>query len=86
MGPCGDECLTSPLKAENQLAMSVVEELEQAVIRLSAADLAAFRAWFDAFQAAQWEAEIEMDIRNGRLDALADEAVGEYRSGAAKRL
>src|ERR1035438_6466001 len=61
--------------------MSSVNEIEEAVLRLPAAELAAFRAWFAEFDAAAWDRRIEDDVASGRLDALADEALEDLRAG-----
>lgn len=55
--------------------MSSVQEIENAVRRLSAIDLAAFRAWFSRFDAECWDQQFEEDVAAGRLDQLADEAM-----------
>jgi hypothetical protein len=60
-------------------AMSKVEEIEQAIEKLSAEELAEIRAWL-------WDRDIERDAVAGRLDHLAEEALSEYRSGQARRL
>lgn len=59
--------------------MTKLESLEQEVRGLSSEDLAAFRRWFAEFDAAQWDRQIESDLRSGRLDALAEEALGAQR-------
>ena len=61
--------------------MSSVSEIEEAVLRLAAADLAAFRAWFAEFDAEAWDRRIEDDVASGRLDGLAEEAVEDLRAG-----
>ena len=61
--------------------MSMIEEIEEAVRRLSSEELAAFRAWFAEFDAVAWDHQIEQDIAVGRLDALADEALDDLRQG-----
>jgi hypothetical protein len=61
--------------------MSRVEEIQDAVRRLSSEELAAFRAWFAQLDAAAWDRQIEEDIAAGRLDALADEALNDLREG-----
>jgi len=61
--------------------MSTIEEIEEAVRRLSSDDLAAFRAWFAEFEAEAWDRQIEEDIAAGRLDKLADEALDDLRQG-----
>ncbi|MBV9743127.1 MAG: hypothetical protein JO099_05140 [Acidobacteriia bacterium] len=54
--------------------MSTVQEIEDAVRSLSLKDLATFRAWYMEFDATAWDQQIERDIAQGRLDALAEEA------------
>ena len=66
--------------------MSEVEKLEQAVEQLSREQLAEFRRWFAEFDADAWDAQIEADAAAGKLDALAEEALREYRSGRAREL
>ena len=61
--------------------MSTVEEIKQAVLELSATDLAAFRAWFAVFDADVWDRQFEQDVAEGRLDALANEALQDLRAG-----
>jgi hypothetical protein len=61
--------------------MSTVEEIEEAVRRLSADDLAVFRAWFAQLDAAAWDRQIEEDVASGRLDTLADEALRDLHEG-----
>jgi hypothetical protein len=61
--------------------MSTAKEIEEAVQRLPADELAAFRSWFAEFEADMWDRRIEDDAVAGRLDALADEALGDLRAG-----
>ena len=61
--------------------MGTVKEIEDAVLRLSGPDLAAFRTWFAQFDAGAWDRQIEEDVAAGRLDALADEALNDLREG-----
>ncbi len=66
--------------------MSTVEEIEQAISKLPPDDLARFRTWFEAFEAARFDEKIERDAKSGRLDRLADEALADYRAGRAREL
>lgn len=61
--------------------MGSVEEIEDAVQRLSPAELDAFREWFAEFAAAAWDRQMEDDVAAGRLDALANEAIEDLRAG-----
>lgn len=61
--------------------MGSVKEIEDAVVRLSPGELAAFREWFAEFDAEAWDSRIEEDITAGRLDGLANEALEDLRAG-----
>lgn len=61
--------------------MNTIREIEKAVEGLSPEELAAFRAWFAAFDSDAWDQEIEDDAAAGRLDDLADEALADLRAG-----
>lgn len=66
--------------------MTKVEEIEKAVTHLSQEDLARFREWFSGFDATLWDQQIEEDAESGRLDALADQAVRDFRAGRCTEL
>jgi hypothetical protein len=61
--------------------MGSVKEIEEAVLRLSSAELATFREWFAEVDADAWDQQIDHDVAAGRLDALADEALDDLRAG-----
>jgi hypothetical protein len=66
--------------------MSRIEEIEAAVRRLSAEDLAAFRDWFVDYDAQVWDRKLKADVEAGRLDALAEEALADLREGRCTEL
>jgi hypothetical protein len=66
--------------------MSELDELEKRIRKLSAQDLAKFRAWFAEFDHALWDRQIESDSKSGKLDRLASEAVADYKAGKAKKI
>ena len=66
--------------------MSKVENIEREVRNLTPSELAAFRQWFLEFDAQVWDRQIDKDIREGRLDKLADEALAAHRAGKSKEL
>ena len=49
-------------------------------------ELAAFRAWFEQFEAAQFDERIVRDVSAGRLDAIAEDAVAAHRAGRSREL
>jgi hypothetical protein len=64
--------------------MTTAEDIEKAVEQLAPRELARFRAWFEAFDAAQFDAAIERDERAGKLDTHAEEALAAHRAGARR--
>lgn len=55
--------------------MSKVESIEQQIETLSPKELAAFRKWYAAFDAAVWDRQFEADVKAGKLDSLGDTAL-----------
>jgi hypothetical protein len=66
--------------------MSTIDDIEKAVQSLAPADLARFRAWFDTFDAARFDERIERDVRDGKLDKLAEQALAAHRAGRTSGL
>ena len=66
--------------------MSKIESIEQEVQGLTPSELAAFRRWFLEFDAQVWDRQIEEDVRKGKLDKLAEEALVAHRAGKSTEL
>jgi hypothetical protein len=66
--------------------MSRVEQIETEIQQMSPDELAAFRAWFEQFDADQWDRQFEADATSGKLDALADRALRSLENGEATPL
>ena len=66
--------------------MVTVKEIEEAVKRLPPEQYNAFRRWFDEYEARQWDAQIERDVKAGKLDELAEKAIRDYQSGNTTEL
>lgn len=66
---------------EGEVDVTPISDIEEAVRRLSRTDLAAFREWFDRFDAEAWDRQFEQDALEGRLDHLAEEALEDLREG-----
>jgi len=63
-----------------------VKDVEKAVSKLPPDQLAEFRAWFEAFEAARFDEKIERDALGGKLDGFAAEARGDFKRGNARDL
>lgn len=66
--------------------MSTIKDIEKAVASLPPDQFAEFRTWFEAFEGARFDDKIEGDIRRGKLDKLAEEALADFRKGRAREL
>ena len=66
--------------------MTKLEQIEKSVAELSAEELKAFAAWFEALRADMWDRQIEADAKSGRLDKLAEQALADYRAGRTRPL
>jgi hypothetical protein len=66
--------------------MTTAEDIEKAVEKLAPHELARFRAWFEVFDAEQFDAAIDWDISAGKLDAHAEEALAAHRAGRSREL
>jgi hypothetical protein len=66
--------------------MISAEDIAKAIEQLPPHELAHFRAWFEQFEARQFDAAIARDARAGKLDAHADEAIAAHRAGHSREL
>lgn len=64
--------------------VSKVESLEREVAKLTPQELAAFREWFANYDADAWDLQIESDVKAGKLDRLAAEALESHDRGETK--
>ena len=66
--------------------MSKVEAIENQIKELSREELAKFRAWFAEFDGELWDRQFEADVKAGKLDAIAENALRDHRSGQSTKL
>jgi hypothetical protein len=63
-----------------------IDEIEKAITKLSAEERAKLRARLDEQDAAEFDAKIERDIKAGKFDKMADEALAAHAAGKTKPL
>ena len=66
--------------------MTTVKEIEKAISELPPKKLSILRSWFEKFDAAVWDKQIERDVKAGKLDVLANKALSDYKKGRCKEL
>ena len=65
--------------------MTKVEKIEQDIRKLNRDELLAFRRWFREYDSDEWDRQIEGDVRAGKLDKLAEEALAAHQRGEEQR-
>jgi hypothetical protein len=63
-----------------------VEQIKVAIMNLSWAELDAFGKWYKEFEAQRWDRQIEEDIKTGKLDKLAEQALADFEAGSCTEL
>lgn len=66
--------------------MGKIELLEKQIRELSSDELAELRRWFADYDADVWDRQMEADVKAGKLDRLAEEALREFAAGQTKPL
>lgn len=66
--------------------MSTIQEIESAIRKLSPEDLASLRDWLADYDGDQWDRQIEADMKSGKLDSFAKEALDDLREGRCRDL
>ena len=66
--------------------MTTVAELQEAILGLSEAEYTELRRWLQDQDWELWEREFDEDVRAGKLDALAAEALEAKAKGELKDL
>jgi hypothetical protein len=66
--------------------MTRIQMLEREIKELTRSELAAFRQWFQEFDSAQWDRQIEEDALVGKFDRLAERAVADHKAGRTTEL
>jgi hypothetical protein len=63
-----------------------VKEIETAIAELPPSEVAELAAWFERFHAQLWDAQLEQDVKSGRLESLLKEAEQDHESGRCEPL
>ena len=66
--------------------MSRVQVIKQQIQKLSPQELTDFRAWFAQYDEKAWDQRLEQDLKEGKLDALAEQALRDYKEGKSYEL
>ena len=66
--------------------MSNLEQIEAAILSLPSQDFEKLRIWFLELDYERWDEQLERDIEDGKLEALAEEAIAEFEAGNCREI
>jgi hypothetical protein len=66
--------------------MGKLEIIEGQIKELSREELAQLREWLVRFDAEVWDRQFEADVKAGKLDALAENALRDHLAGRSTKL
>lgn len=68
------------------MSMNTIQQLEEKISQLSPSELAEFREWFEKFDSEIWDNQFEADVKSGKLDKIAQNAIEDFKNGNFKQL
>lgn len=66
--------------------MSTLEQIEAAIITLPSDEFEKLRRWFLDLDYQRWDKKLEQDVADGKLEALAEEAIAEFEAGDCREI
>jgi hypothetical protein len=61
--------------------MLTLEQIESAILQLSPDEYKKLIEWFADLDYQRWDKQLEKDVADGKLEALAQEAIAEFKAG-----
>ena len=61
--------------------MLTIEQIENAILQLPPNQIGELLEWFLNLDYTRWDVQLEKDIAEGKLDALAAEAIADFERG-----
>ena len=68
-------------RKKRYIYIMTIQDLEAGVSHLRPKELKKFRAWFEKFDADEWDKEFEADANSGRLESQANQALKDFSAG-----
>lgn len=66
--------------------MTAIIEIENKIKNLTNDDLNSFRKWFYEYDNEVWDEKFENDVKAGKLDSLASQALKSFENGDSSKL
>jgi hypothetical protein len=62
--------------------MSTIEQIKTAILSLAPFEFQRLKQWIFVVDYQRWDEQLERDIVEGKLDALVEEAIAEFKLNA----
>ena len=63
-----------------------IKQIESAILQLPASDFRQVIDWLLDLDYQRWDEQLERDVADGKLDALAEEAISEFKAGQCREI
>jgi hypothetical protein len=63
-----------------------LDQIEAAILTLSLDEFQRLRQWILDVDYQRWDEQLEQDIADGKLEALAEEAISEFKAGRCREI
>ena len=60
--------------------MLTIDQIETAILTLPPDEFQRLRQWFADVDDRRWDKQLEQDVTDGKLDALTEEAIAEFKA------
>jgi hypothetical protein len=66
--------------------MWTIEQIETAILQLPPDQFRKLQEWFLQLDEQRWDEQLEQDVAEGKLEALAQEAIADFNAGNYRQL
>jgi hypothetical protein len=66
--------------------MSTIEQIKTTILELVPEEFQRLKQWFADVGYQRWDRQLEQDVTDGKLDALAEEAIAEFKAGQCREI
>ena len=66
--------------------MLTLDQIESAILQLPSHEVQQLLEWLSDLDYQNWDRQLEEDIKQGKLDNLAAEAIAEFEAGECKEI
>ena len=66
--------------------MTTIDQIEAAILGLPSDEFQRLAQWVNELDQQRWDAQLERDIAAGKLDALAEQAIAQFKAGRCRPL